>query len=329
MKQGAFEAARRPVWESFVQELDRDSRRGWSSRRRMRESTQGADSKDLPSLYREVSRDLALARDRAYSDRLQEELNEWVLRGHQELYRAQRSHWSDVFSFLAFGFPILLRQRSKRFFFCMMAFCIPFFLMWWAGSVAPEWVLALLGEDTIASMNEMYGNSDGLRGRSAERGFSAFAFYIRNNVGIDFRVFAGGILAGVGSLFFLGFNAFFLGAVFGYIHMAGHNDNFLPFVAGHGAFEITGLWVSALAGLEVGMAWISPGEKSRRFAMVEGARTGLKLLGGAAALTALAAVVEGFWSPSSVPVTIKYWVGGALWVLTALYLMFAGRSREA
>ena len=329
MKQGVFEAARRPVWERFDKELDRDCRKGGRFQRRNWTEVSEADPQDLPSLYREISRDLALARDRAYSTALQDELNEWVLRGHQELYRAQRSHWSDVFHFLAFGFPILLRQRSKRFFFCMLAFCIPFGLMWWAGSVAPEWVLGLLDEDTIASMNDMYGGSEGLRGRSAERGFSAFAFYIRNNVGIDFRVFAGGILAGVGSLFFLGFNAFYLGAVFGYITLAGHNDNFLPFVAGHGAFEITGLWVSALAGLEVGMAWIAPAGKTRRYAMVEGARTGLKLLGGAATLTALAAVIEGFWSPSSVEPIVKYWVGGGLWVLTGLYLAFAGRSRAA
>jgi uncharacterized membrane protein SpoIIM required for sporulation len=270
-----------------------------------------------------------LARDRAYSTPLQDELNDWVLRGHQELYRSRRTHWRAFFDFLAFGFPILLRQRAKGFWFCFAAFCIPFFLMWWAGSVAPEWVLAMVPASTIDSLNEMYGSSDGLRGRSAEQGFTAFAFYIRNNVGIDFRVFAGGILAGVGSLFFLGFNAFYLGAVFGYITLAGHNDNFLPFVAGHGAFEITGLWISALAGLEVGMSWIAPGGKTRRYAMVEGARTGLKLLGGAATMTALAAVIEGFWSPSSVPTIIKYWVGGALWVVVAVYLTFAGRSREA
>ncbi|MFT4647401.1 MAG: putative membrane protein SpoIIM required for sporulation [Glaciecola sp.] len=331
MKQGRFEASRRPVWQAYERELERDLRAGWRFRRRQSDQVASEDSGpgDLPSLYREVSRDLALARDRAYSTGLQDELNEWVLRGHQELYRAQRSQWSDVFYFLAFGFPILLRQRSQRFFFCTAAFCIPFFLMWWAGSVAPEWVLGLVPASTMQGMNEMYGDPDGLQGRSAEAGFSAFAFYIRNNVGIDFRIFAGGILAGVGSLFFLGFNAFFLGAVFGYIHLAGHNDNFLPFVAGHGAFEITGLWVSALAGLEVGMAWIAPGGKTRRYALVEGARNGLKLLGGATALTALAAVVEGFWSPSSAAPIVKYWVGGLLWVLTALYLIFAGRSREA
>ncbi len=330
MKQGVFEASRRSVWERFEAELNRKVGRAKRfGKRSGREPHATSESADLPSLYREVSRDLGLARDRAYSVALQEELNDWVLRGHQELYRSQRTKLGNVFDFLAFGFPIMVRQRSARFWFCTAAFCIPFFLMWWAGSVAQEWVLGMLPESTMSELNEMYGNPDGLQGRSAERGFQAFAFYIRNNVGIDFRVFAGGILAGVGSLFFLGFNAFFLGAAFGYITMAGHNDQFLPFVAGHGSFEITAIWISALAGLEVGMAWIAPQGKTRRYAMVEGARSGLKLLGGAAAMTTIAAVIEGFWSPSSAPVLVKYWVGGLLWILVALYLIFAGRSREA
>lgn len=327
MKQGVFEASRRPLWNAYEQELDRKTGRSGSGKKD--EDRKPTEPADLPRLYREVSRDLGLARDRAYSAALQEELNDWVLRGHQELYRSKRTSFAGILNFLAFGFPILVRQRSDRFWFCTAAFCIPFFLMWWAGSVAPEWILGLLPESTMQSMNEMYGNPDGLQGRSAESGFQMFAFYIRNNVGIDFRVFAGGILAGVGSLFFLGFNAFYLGAVFGYITIAGHNDQFLPFVAGHGSFEITAIWISAMAGLEVGMAWIAPGGKTRRYAMVEGARSGLKLLGGAAFMTTIAAAIEGFWSPSAAPVVVKYWVGGSLWIVVALYLAFAGRSREA
>ena len=42
-----------------------------------------------------------------------------------------------------------------------------------------------------------------------------FAHYINNNVGIDFRIFAGGIFFGIGTLFFLIYNGLYLGAVVG------------------------------------------------------------------------------------------------------------------
>ena len=41
-----------------------------------------------------------------------------------------------------------------------------------------------------------------------------FGYYIRNNTGIGFQTFAGGLLLGLGTLFFLVFNGFYIGAVF-------------------------------------------------------------------------------------------------------------------
>jgi hypothetical protein len=55
-----------------------------------------------------------------------------------------------------------------------------------------------------------------------------------------------------------------------------------------------------------------------------------RLIGGAAAMTFLAAFVEAFWSPNqTVPVTLKYTVGAAMWLALIAYLGFAGRSRRA
>ena len=49
----------------------------------------------------------------------------------------------------------------------------------------------------------------------------------------------------------------------------------------------------------------------------------VSILGGV--LTALAAVVEGFWSAEEMPSTVKYSVGIAFWVLHGLYFIFVGR----
>jgi hypothetical protein len=40
----------------------------------------------------------------------------------------------------------------------------------------------------------------------------------------------------------------------------------------------------------------------------------------------IAALIEAFWSPSGVPVMLKYVVGSGLWVLVFLYLGLAGRG---
>ncbi|HRV80322.1 MAG: stage II sporulation protein M [Planctomycetes bacterium] len=318
MKQVPFERQRKPRWEA----LDALLQVPVSKRSKVQDQ-------DFPGLYREVSRDLALARERRYSPELLDRLNGLVLRGHQRLYRSRKPIWTEGFAFLAFGFPRMVRARWQRFVFCVLAFVIPFGLLWYAGHQRSEWVFALLDESMIKDLDSMYSTPNGVDKRSAELGFFAFAHYIQNNVSIDFRVFAGGVLAGILALFLLAYNALVLGAATGYIAYAGYEDQFWPFVIGHSALEITGIWLSTLAGLEIGLAWLMPGRKTRRYALVEGARSGLLLLFGAATMTALAAVVEGFWSPGSAAAETKYWVGGVLWVLVAAHLGLAGRRHAA
>jgi len=44
----------------------------------------------------------------------------------------------------------------------------------------------------------------------------------------------------------------------------------------------------------------------------------------------IAAFIEAYWSSRTAPAPLaKYLVGAALWVLVAVYLLFAGRSRHA
>ena len=54
-------------------------------------------------------------------------------------------------------------------------------------------------------------------GRNAGTDWMMFGVYIRNNIGIAFQCFAGGLFAGLGSLFFLAFNGAFSGALAGYL----------------------------------------------------------------------------------------------------------------
>ncbi len=316
MKQVQFEELARPRWVQLEKAL--------SSKRKRKGSN---ETHDLPRLYREVSRDLAVARERRYSPELLEQLNTMVLRGHGQLYRERREFLPQAFEFLLAGYPRMVRARWKGFLFCMLTFSIPFGLLWYAGSVAPDWIFAILPDATIDQLESSFGG-ELIEGRAPDRSFAMFAHYIGNNVGIDFRVFAGGILAGIGSLFFLAYNALVLGAASGYILHSGHNEQFMAFVSGHSALEITGLWLSCLAGLELGFAWLLPGRRSRRYALVEGAKSALLLLGGAATMTAMAAVIEAFWSPGPAAPIVKYWVGGILWALVLGHLAFAGRGAK-
>jgi hypothetical protein len=54
----------------------------------------------------------------------------------------------------------------------------------------------------------------------------------------------------------------------------------------------------------------------------------LPLIYGAALLTVLAAIVEGFWSAEPLPPAVKYTFGICGWVACITYLSLAGRRLE-
>jgi len=155
-----------------------------------------------------------------------------------------------------------------------------------------------------------------------------FGFYIWNNVRIGFQTFAGGLLFGVGSVWFLASNGVVIGAVAGYLTQIGYDQTFWSFVAGHSSLELLAIVLSGAAGMRLGVAVIAPGNLSRKAALMAAAKPAVRMMYGAALMFFAAAFVEAFWSPlTDVPYRVKIWTGLAGWGLLLLYFALAGRSR--
>ena len=66
------------------------------------------------------------------------------------------------------------------------------------------------------------------------------------------------------------------------------------------------------------MALLSPGPRSRLQALREAVQGSIRILYGAAAMLLVAALIEAFWSSSTLfPASIKIAVGVALWLAVA------------
>ena len=294
----------------------------------MEKGKAGPDAEKLPRLFRELSLDLSLAESRMYGAHVTERLNELVIRGYELIYQTRRGSWENVVTFVAVTFPQTVRKEWRLFWLCNAVFWLPFLALLLSADHDIRWIQAILGADGMASMEQMYGGKEEqLSHLRSEYGsnFMMFCFYIYNNVAIDFRIFAGGMAAGVGTLFFLLFNGLQLGAAAGYVGHACNPESFWSFVAGHSAFELLGMMVSGMAGMRLGLAILRPGRLPRVRALVEASKQALPLIYGAAIMTTLAAVVEGFWSAQAIPSNLKYTVGIIGWILHIAYFTLAGR----
>jgi uncharacterized membrane protein SpoIIM required for sporulation len=326
MNQEAFETRYSPQWSEFEEWLDASAHTGRGS-----QQTRGVMSDGtVPKRYRILCQHLALARDRQYSPGLVERLNRLVIRGHQVLYGAHPEAGPAVVRFFTRDFAHAVRIHYRAVSVAAVLFFAPLIILMLAIQQHPDFVYTVLPHEQLLAYQEMYDPANKTPGsRSAQVDTFMLGHYIWNNVRIGFQTFAGGLLFGFGTVFFLTFNGAMIGATSGHLIQIGYATSFLSFIAGHSAFELTGIVLMGAAGLRLGTALVMPGKLSRLDALRSNARGAVPLVYGAGTLLVVAALIEAFWSPISAPPALKYSVGGVLWAIVAIYFALAGRNHAA
>ena len=313
MKQQSFEQAHAATWAGIEEALQKPAR--------------ADNTRVLAEHYMLLCQHLAIAQERLYDAALIERLNGLVLAVYRELYRYRAETRLNLYAFFRRDFPLSIYRH--RFFIAaaFVAFVLP-------GLVAGAWtflddeaVYSLLDASQVRSVERMYDPASSKLGREreAETDLFMFGFYIKNNISVAFRCFAGGMLLGIGTLLVLFFNGLFIGSVAGHLTRLDYVETFYPFVVGHGSFELTAIVFSGAAGLRLGYAILNPGALARLDALREAGREVVPMLYGIVLMLVIAAFLEAFWSSSAtLPVAVKYTVGGILWALVLLYA-FSGR----
>jgi uncharacterized membrane protein SpoIIM required for sporulation len=192
----------------------------------------------------------------------------------------------------------------------------------------PELILAVVDSQTAAEFERMYSGADEAIGRyrDADTDWTMFGYYIRHNIGLAFQCFASGLLAGIGSLFFLAMNGVFFGALAGYLSQRGFGETFYSFVVTHAAFELTAIVLAGAAGLRIGHSLLMPGRLTRKQALVVAARESVVIVYGVAFMLLVAAAIEAFWSSAAwIPPLMKYSVAAVCWIGVIAYLTLQGR----
>ena len=328
MKQAGFVERHGPEWDAFEAWLthrDRPARVAAD-----RPQPPFADTA-VPERYRRLCQHLALARDRQYSPDLVDRLNALALRGHHLLYGVTGGRRQHTLEFLTRGFPRRVREEARFVLAAAALFFGPGIALLAALQYVPEFAHYVLSPEQIAQFHEMYDPANPRLGmRKSDTDFAMFGFYVWNNVQIGFQTFAGGLLFGVGTVYYLVANGVVIGAVAGYLTQIGFAVPFYSFTSGHSALELTAIVMAGAAGLKLGSALFAPGGRSRKSALIATAGDAVRLMWGSALMFFLAAIVEAFWSPlTTVPFPVKVTVGIAAWVVVLGYFVLAGRDRAA
>ncbi len=309
----------RPSWERLEMLMAQARSRGLST-------LAPAELKELGMLHRKVSADLATARTFHGESRLVGYLNDLALRSHNMVYRAPGNSIKSVLSGLWRSIPAAVQRHhgalavSTGLFLCGM-------ILGAVGTVLDESVANMvLGSrfvEGIRSGEYLHPNLFGLMPRSV-----ISAGYVTNNISVALNTFAFGI-TGVIPAWLLFFNGNNLGIVIVLCGQYGILGRFLAFVIPHGIIEISAILLAGAGGLTTFDGWLHPGDYSRSRGLRHGAREGLMITAGAIPALLVAAVVEGFISPSpSIPPALRIGLGVALGLLLWAWLLGV-RPRQA
>lgn len=291
----------------------------------VRTTLTGQDLSRLSALYREVCSDLMTARAAGYGADLLGHLDGLAARAHAALYGHGRRRWRAGWELLFSDFPHRLRESAPFMLASALLFFVPFALGFASTLLSPKFAETVLSADQLQDMADAYSQSVS-EGRESGTNAAMAGFYVMNNVGIAFQCFATGILYGIGSIFFLVYNGLTIGTILGHVTAVGHGQNILAFVCGHSAYELGAIVISGAAGLRLGYSLIATGNLTRLGSLRVHALGTVPLIAGAAAMLLIAAAVEAFWSPSSMPYPVKWGFGGASVVIVLVFWIFAARG---
>ena len=281
----------------------------------------------IATLYRAVCADLMRARSLGCGSDVTGHLDAIAGRAHNVLYGPEPYRLHAAWQLVARDFPRTLRQSWRFFAISSALFCLPLALGLAGALSSPDFAYGVLPQSALEQAAESYAEGFG-SGRGEGQDSMMAGFYVYNNVGIAFRCFATGILFGVGSIFFLIYNGLVIGTVLGHVIASGSGHNILTFVSGHGPFELTAIVISGAAGLKMGWALIDTEGRTRIGSLRAQSRDLVNLIVGAALMLILAALIEGFWSPSGAPAEVKWGFAAAASVFVIVYLGLAGRRRS-
>lgn len=313
-----FVATRNTTWTEFEQLLDA------AGTAPAKLGAQGV--RRLGTTYRATAADLALARRRFPNDPIVLRLERLVQRGRRVVYHTA-SKSTSFREFVSHGYWRRVRERPALLFAAIAFLAVPTLLAGYWAWRDPGPASGLVPSQYQSVTQPRQPGHD--LGESVDEQSSIAAEIFTNNIQVTFIAFAGGMLAGLLTVYVLIQNGVLLGAVAGLAIGSGNGRPFFELVVAHGVLELSCIVVAGMAGFRLASAIIDPGTRPRGEALRTEARAAIEIILGTACWLVVAGLVEGFLTPAGKGLTVVLIVGLSLGALYWGLVLWRGRPASA
>lgn len=303
----AYTAARSADWDRLAQ-LAKKGR------------LDGRDADELIELYQSGAADLSTIQTSAGSTAVGDRLSLTLSSARLRFTGAGANLFSQIPRFFVLELPAAL-YRIRWVFLAVTAATVVIAALyaWWiAGN--PD-VLRNLGSDANLRQYVDHTFIDYYSNNPA----ASFAGQVwTNNAWIAAQCIAFGI-TGLWVPYVIVQNAVGVGTAAGVMFAYGRGDVMFSYILPHGLLELTSVFVAAAAGLRIFWAWIAPGARTRGQALAEDGRALFTVAVGCAISLFVSGLIEGFVTPSALPVWAKISIGALALAAFLFYMLVVGR----
>jgi len=248
-----------------------------------------------------------------------------VAQAHVSIYRSQPLSLKGIFHLFSHEIPAVFRQRIGYIILAFTLFAGAGLLGFIGCYFEEDLPRIIIGDEYISKTEENIAKGDPCAVYKTGVKPLASSIIMTNNLGVTFFAFSLGMLMGIGTGLILILNGLMLGVIAFVFHQHHYGIEFMSTVMIHGTIELSCIFIAGGAGFLLGDAFINPGDRFRKDALVQNGKEAVKLILGIVPWLAIAGIIEGFITPMDLSLPARMAV---IIVTGTLFISYFTRPRR-
>ncbi len=249
---------------------------------------------DLSSLYINLINDLSFSQTYYPKSKTTVYLNFLSAQIFQKIYKTKRIEENRIKHFFLTEVPITVYQYRRYLYYAFVFFILFVGIGVISSIYDKDFATLILGEGYVNQTLENIKKGDPTAIYGTGSNWATSIMIIINNLVVGAKLYVYGIFGGLGTLYALMQNSIMLGAFQFFFKTQNVLLESAKGIWLHGAFEIFGMVVEAMAGLILGASILFPRTLSRLESFKQGFRNSFKIYLSTVPFTILAGIIEGF-----------------------------------
>lgn len=291
----------------------------WKNVEQRLDNIQAESPESLSNLYFDITSDLSFAQTNYPSSPITNYLNDIALTLHINIYSSKQESWRRLITFWTQEVPDTVYKTRYYHLLSLIILAVSMLIGIVSTIGDPDFPNTILGPSYISMTLDNIAEGKPMAVYASEGEFLSFFYITLNNLWVDIRTFASGLITCYGTITSLLYNGIMVGCFETFLYQQGvfKESFFTVFV--HGTLEIATMVISGAAGLALGLGWIVPGTYSRKIAFKRSAMQGLRIFVGVVPITIIAGFIEGYITRHT---EWPFFVRGLIIFLSLCFILF-------